>query len=253
MKLPFGGNRLIEATTVVPALNRFEGYRLDVDRVQLKSGKTSSVLVTAGVTNSRPFLDLSLLKACSDTYDISSNPKDYVFVEVPANNVDLPNRNMDCFPMEAVTAWRPTLGRLAYKTYVGKTFNQNHDNKIPHRAKGVIFDSYMKKINGHYHVMVIGGLCRQKDPRLAQTVYDGKEGGYSMACFVGRALCSVCKEASSGGNVSCKHVKGGFGKGTVWTATNELVYENCHDLNYHELSVVNDPADIDALKKWVHS
>lgn len=246
--LPAGGNRLVTAATAVPATRKFEGYRLEVDRHK----KGQPILVTANVMQNRPFVDVTNLKACSECYDISPDPKDYVYTEIPANNVGIPNRNMDAFSLNSVLAWRPELGRIAFKTYAWKTANVAHRNKIPHEAKGVIVDSYMKKINDHYHVMIITGWCRQKDPHLAQKILDNKENGYSMACLVGEAQCSICGYKSNGGNVTCKHVKGGMGKGTIWPSPSgpQLVFEYCNLLNFHEISEVGDPADIDCVKQW---
>lgn len=223
VRLPAGGNRLAFASTAVPALSRFEGHRLEVDRH--KEG--NPILITANVVKNRPFIDLANLKACSEAYDISSNPKDYVFTEIPANNVGIPNRNMDAFELSDVTEWRPELGRIAWATYRWKAANADHNNKIPHLAKGVIFDSYMQQIEGHWFIKVVAGWCRQKDPRLARRILTNQDAGYSMACLVGRAMCSICGYASSGGNVTCKHIKGGIGKGTIWPATGQLVYERC--------------------------
>lgn len=102
-------------TNIVPALRTWEGYRMEVDRDRL--GR--QVLVTAG-TMPQPTLDISWLKAAAEVYDLSPDPKDYVFTEVPANNADLPNRNMDAFPYDELVKYRPILGMMAYQSYRGK-------------------------------------------------------------------------------------------------------------------------------------
>jgi len=143
---------------VVPALRTWEGYRLEVDRNQ--TGR--SVLVTAG-TLPQPVLDISWLKAAAEVYDLSPDPKDYVFTEVPANNADLPNRNMDAFPYSELVKYRPILGMMAYQSYRGKLCSANHDNKDPLKAKGLNFDAQMVQIKGHWHTKVISGWCLTGD------------------------------------------------------------------------------------------
>jgi hypothetical protein len=229
-------------TNVVPALRTWEGFRMEVDRDRL--GR--QVLITAG-TMPQPTLDISWLKAAAEVYDLSPDPKDYVFTEVPANNADLPNRNMDAFPYDELVKYRPILGMMAYQSYRGKLCSANHDNKDPRKAKGLNFDASMVPIKGHWHTKVISGWCRQKDARLAKRILANKDAGYSMACLIGGAACSVCGYFSQG-TVTCRHINGGVGKGTL--IHGQLVYDLCRDLNFWELAHVEDRADIDAIKDW---
>jgi hypothetical protein len=230
--------------SVVAAQRTWEGRRLSSE----SDRKGNRRLVTAGVLENTPVIDISWLKAAAEVYDLSANPKDYVFVEVPANNADLPNRNMDAFPYDELVKYRPILGRLAYKSYRGKMCSQNHDNKDPAKAKGLCFDSQMTKDGNFWHTKVIAGFCRQKDAKLANRILANKDAGYSMACLIGGASCSVCGFFSQG-NVTCRHINGGLGKGTV--VSGKLVYDLCRDLNFWELAHVEDRADIDAVKDWV--
>jgi hypothetical protein len=227
---------------VVASERAWEGYRLDVDHDRYGN----QLLVTAGVMP-QPVLDIGWLKGAAEIYDISSDPKDFVFVEVPANNADLPNRNMDSFPYEELVKYRPILGRMAYKSYRGKLCSQNHDNKEPKKAKGCCFDAHMIKTGKFWHTKVIAGWCRQKDPKLAKRILERKDAGYSMACLIGGASCSVCGFFSQG-NVTCRHINGGIGKGLV--IGGRLVYDLCRDLNFWELAHVEDRADIDATAEW---
>lgn len=249
--LASSAGKLITASTLVPSLNTWEGFNLKTDVTK----KGQAVLITGSVTTQK-LLDLSNLKWCSEAYDISPDPKDYIFTEIPANNVGLPNRNMDCFSMDDVTEWRPQLGRVAFETYRWKTCNQDHDNKEPLRAKGAIFGSSLVKIKGKYHVKVIAGWCRQKDPHLTNRILNRKDAGYSMACFVGEARCSYCGFPSTGGGVTCEHIRGGSGKGTLFTPNDArnpvLLFEYCGKLNYHEISHVEDRADYDCIAHWIN-
>jgi len=250
----FGGDRLIIASSSNPAIRKLDGYKLSVD----KAGKRP-ILVVANENlgpkkDPRKFIDISNLKWCAKDYDLSTDPKSYVFTEIAANNVGLPNRNMDTFPMKSTLEWRPKLGRVAFATYRWKCANQNHQNQEPLKAKGVIFDSYMDKIKGKWHVKILVGWCRDKDGALANRIANNKDAGYSMACFVEEAECSVCGFKSNGGNVTCEHVRGGSGKGRLWDTGQGspiLVHEFCNKLNYWEISHVEDRADFDCSKNWV--
>lgn len=226
-------------SNIVPALRTWEGYRMQTDKDQL--GR--NVLVTAG-TLPQPTLDISWLKAAAEVYDISPDPKDYVFTEVPANNADLPNRNMDAFGYNDLMEYRPILGMMAYQSYKGKLCSSNHQNKDPKKAKGLNLDSSMVKIKGHYHTKVVSAWCRAKDSRLANRILNKKDAGYSMACLIGGASCSICGFFSQG-TVTCRHINGGVGKGTI--IGGKLVYDQCKSLNFWELSHVEDRADVDAL------
>lgn len=231
--------------SVVKGLRSWEGRKLGLDRD--RQGKL--VMVTAGVTPS-PVVDVSWLKAASEVYDISPDIRDYVINEVPANNADIPNRNLDAFPYSELVKFRPVLGRVAYMSYRGKATNADHNNRDPKVAKGVLFDAYMKRDEaGYYHVHVVAGWCRQKDAKLSQRILDKKDAGYSMACLIGGAKCSICGYFSQG-NVTCKHINGGVGKGTL--VNGKLAYELLCDLNFHELSHVEDRADIDCVAGWVN-
>ena len=227
----------------VPSLNTWEGHRLSLDRTR----QGASVLVTAG-RSEMPIIDLQGLKAAAEAYQISSNPRDYVFTEVPANNADLPNRNGDGFPLEELLLFRPILGMMAYQSYRMKQTNQDHNNKDPRTAKGIILDASMVKTKGHWGVRVIACWDRQKDPKLAGRILAGKDAGYSMACLITSAECSNCGNIAKGG-VTCKCINGGAGKMTI-AANGNLIYEKVRGLNFWELSHVEDRADFDASAAW---
>jgi len=195
----------------------------------------------------QPTLDISWLKAAAEVYDISPDPRDYVFTEVPANNADLPNRNMDAFEYSELVKFRPILGMIAYQSYKSKLCSYQHDNKDPKKAKGTNFDASMVKINGHWHTKVISGWSRSKDPKLANRILKNKDIGFSMACLIGGAACSICGYFSNG-TVTCRHINGGVGKGTI--IEGKLVYDLCRELSFWELSAVEDRADIDAIAEW---
>ena len=123
----------------------------------------------------------------------------------------------------------------------------NHDNQVVERAKGVCFDSFMVKHKGKWHVHVITGWCRQKDPKVAEEVLANQGVGFSMACLIGGARCSWCGSLNKG-RISCEHIRHGRGKGTILEG--KLVYDKLTALNFWELAKVDDRADWDATATW---
>ena len=71
-------------------------------------------------------IDYSWLQGASETYQISSDIKDYILTEVPIVTVGIPNRNLHCFPFDEVTYFDPRFGNFVYKTFVGKGTYADH-------------------------------------------------------------------------------------------------------------------------------
>jgi len=237
-------DRVVQGNFVHNADRTWTGHRLKSDRTR----KGNKVMVTAGTIPGKDILDTSWLQAASEAYDISPDIRDYVFAEIPGCQADLPNRNLDNFPYYELVKFRPILGQMTYRSFVGKLTSQNHDNQEPKKAKGVIFDASLQKINGYYFVKVITGWDKQKDPRLANRILKNLDEGYSMACLIEAARCSVCSYLAKG-NITCRHVNGGTGKGSLWDGS-QLVYEDMININFWEMSNVDDRADFDAVHDW---
>lgn len=237
-------DRVVTGNFVHNADRTWTGHRLKTDRDR----RGRQVMVTAGTIPGKDVLDTSWLKAASEVYDISPNIQDYVFAEVPGCQADLPNRNLDNFPYQELTKFRPILGQLTYKSFIGKLTSHNHCNQDPKQARGVIFDASMQKINGYWYVKTLTGWCLQKDPKLAKRILKNKDEGYSMACLIEAARCSVCGYLAKG-NITCRHVNGGTGKGSLWNG-DQLVYEDMININFWEMSHVDDRADFDAVHDW---
>lgn len=235
---------LFRIGSVVKAVRGFEASRLQPVHDPL--GR----LRVAGTDLHTPTgeLDVSWLKGAADAYNISADPRDYILTEVPIVTSDYPNRNLDAFPYDSLTEFRPMLGRITYATFVGKPTHQDHDNKEPLKAKGIIFDASLRPVrvrgNKVYKVFILAGWDRTKDRNLAQAILSGKRPGHSMGALVGRTRCSFCGNMSDGARY-CTHIgpkrerKGRIIQG-------RLVYEDCYDVNYIENSSVDDPADVDA-------
>jgi hypothetical protein len=232
-----------EARAALP--KTWEGRRLTQDH--LRDGRRV-VVAQSVMPASGPVIDTSWLKAAAECFDISPDISDYVINEVPACTADIPNRNYDAHPYSEWLTFRPYIGRIAYQTFIGSGTFVDHQSKEPKKAKGVILDSYIAKDDhGFWHCYTVNAWSRSKDPVLAKRILEGKDDGYSMACLIEGARCSWCGYLSQG-NVTCKHINGGAGKGRI--IEGKLVYENLAGLNYVELSHVGDRADVDSLQRW---
>lgn len=154
----------------------------------------------------------SWLPMASQVYNISPNIKDYVVVPVIIMPSDLPNRNSVSFPHETLIGFNPIQGRLNYKTWSGKPCYAEHNHFKMEEAKGIVFDTYMSKLNhakgNLFKVTALCGFDRTKDYALAQEILTGRRKSYSMGAFVSQYECSICGETSKRGklNTECGHV-----------------------------------------------
>lgn len=204
-------------------------------------------------------LDISWLRGASETYQISPDIRDFVFVNLPIITADIPNRNMDCFSYPELTRHSPITGMLTYRTFVGKPTHQNHKNQDPTKAKGVHFDASLAQAwvrpgqLGYesqadpiqvWKTRVMTGWDRSKDLSLATSIEKRQRTGYSMGGLVDYAVCSVPTCGAITTPRPCVHLANG-GKGSVHSGY--LVFEFCHGVNFIESSVLDEePADIDA-------
>ena len=128
-------------------------------------------------------IDVSFLQLCSEAYNISPDPADYVFPDVVIVEADVPNRNFDCFTYDDLLSWHPMIAMARYKTFLHRPTFTNHDNQVHSRAKGAIFDCSLEKIAGAYVVRVLLGFDRTKDPDLVRDITAGRLAGYSMGAI----------------------------------------------------------------------
>jgi hypothetical protein len=195
-------------------------------------------------------IEIDWLPFCAEKYHISANIDDYVIVPVPIVVENFPNRNLDGFPYDELTAWRTMIGRPAYKTFIGKPVHQDHDNKDDEKAKGVIIDATLVPFYGRWHVKILKAFDRSKDERLAKLVQKRNRIGHSMGALVEQTECSLpwCRFLSDG-VTTCQHINGGEGKGQI--VRGHLVYEVLRSFNFIESSSVEDPAYVVALSEEI--
>lgn len=219
-----------------------EGYRTKVSKIKT-AGVTRLYAENSQLSN-KP-LDITWLLGASETYHISKDIKDFVIVALPIVTPNIPNRNMDCFPLHELGYFNPILGRYTYKTFIGKPTHKDHVNQDPTIAKGVHFDATLhrwEKNKNFWKISVLTGWDRSKDTELVGQILSGERNGYSMGALVDHTRCSECGQVSSD-TVRCAHFDR-VGKGGMYNGS--LIYDCCHGINYIETSSVEDPADVTA-------
>lgn len=220
----------------------------------------------------RSKLDISWLSAAAETYDLSPDPRDYVFVSIPIVTAGVPNRNADCFTYEELTSFNYMTGRLGFRNFVGAMTCIDHVNRDPKKdSKGIHFDASMSKVlvspggvgyAGSYpkvplwKVRVLTGWSRSKDPRLVADILKRIRTAYSMGATVGYAVCSLpkCRKYTTiKGAGRCPHIKGRKDKSPS-NKKGKLVdgyvcYDEVYATNFFETSNLGvDPADVDAFE-----
>lgn len=173
--------------------------------------KTKGGLVLASDRPEMPsgeVLDITTwLPYASKKYLISPDIEDYVLVPVVTVPVDFPNRNGVGFPLENLLEFLPDEGMMSYKTWKGKPTFLEHDNKKIKEAKGVIADTFLKRIPGYglgraYKLVKLLCFDRTKDPALANAILKREINSYSMGAYATSSTCSYCGKPAG----KCPHI-----------------------------------------------
>lgn len=228
-----------------PAFRIAEGHRSRFERVADGSGLKQLATLDQGVLP----IDISWLPSCAEALQISADLRDYVLVDVPIVRLDVPNRNMDCFPFDEATRWKIPHGMITFRTFVGKPTCLNHQNRVaqdPKLAKGVIFDSQLDPT--HRIIRILAGFDRTKDAGLADSILKRQRTGFSMGAMVGLAECSIHTCRKQGSRAYCEHTMP-ENKGRPYNGV--IAYEKCYDVNWIETSSVDDPAEYRAHGRQV--
>ena len=231
------------------AVNQYESFKLSTSR----SPKGAKLVATAGAMGERQ-VDYSWLNSASAKYQISADIRDYVMVEVPTVEGNVPNRNMNCFLSSRLQEFLPQYGCQCFQTFIGKPAFLEHDHEDETKAKGVIFDATFKIVNGRSFVFILKGFDRTKDAKLAEDVLTRKINGHSMSAYAGFFDCSVCgKRYDTKWQNACRCLVGQprvpkelNGMGVV-QANGVLTYNMPADFYFFEDSAVGDQAN------WISS
>lgn len=169
-----------------------------------------------------------------------------------------------------------------FSTFLGKPIFVDHNNSDPKKARGVIVDAkfhvedaktaaldpyYSSKTVDASHkpaawVELLLEVDAKEYPKLAKAIIDGSKDssrgidGFSMGANVESTTCSICDNKAHTSEDFCKHVrqKGAhfdFKDSSTGEKTSKKAYENCHGVQFFEISAVFEPADETALIREV--
>lgn len=142
--------------------------------------KVSSYFQTQGMK-----VDIqTALDSVYDTYKISKNPGDYVFVIARALTADVPNENHDAFPKEELLRFDTKFGCRVFQTFLNKPNHINHRSDDATQSRGLILDAHYNDINpDDQFVEILVAVDTTKDKKLAAGIKSGNINSMSMGCF----------------------------------------------------------------------
>lgn len=184
--------------------------------------------------------------------NISPDPKDYILVPTMVMPSDLPNRNGVGFPLKELVGWNEEYKCQGYKTARGARTHDMHVNTDPLESRGVIIDSYLRKLEGYgnnkiWKLVFLLAFDRTKDPELANKILTGERNTYSMGAYVGGYTCSVCDRDLG----MCGHVSP-TARNFHPVENNQLAYLHTKAPVFFETSSVEDPAYVSAITDVEH-
>tara|TARA_B100000700_G_scaffold88627_1_gene99936 strand:- start:52250 stop:52996 length:747 start_codon:yes stop_codon:yes gene_type:complete len=211
------------------------------------SNKSKDVRLGSQVTgDAERTIDANLwLGRAAEHYHISPNLSDYILVPVPSVISELPNTNGDSVSTAELLRFHPELGQLAYRSWVGKPTHVEHDNRDITKAKGVIFDVFLRKLpsfaGGHVKVIKLLGFDRTKDSVLCDAILSKRVNTYSLGMYFKAYQCSICGNVvSQNSGAPCQHTRPR--RKTYKQVDGRLAYRKCLNIIGFETSVVADPA-----------
>lgn len=170
----------------------------------------------------------------------------HIYVRVRAISARI-NQNYDGFPSEEL--------RQAYKTFLGKPCFVNHVNEDVKRRRGrVVASKYVENGDDKY-IDTYMEVNAKKFPLLAKEIIEAGIDAVSMGCSAERTICSYCGNTATGMFDMCEHVMQHKGQKLRRMGSSGpedvLVFEECRNIGFFELSFVFDPADETALASKV--
>jgi hypothetical protein len=187
------------------------------------------------------------LKVVAESYCISADPKDYIYVAVRALTADAPNENHDAFSEKELLRFDSKFGCKVYQTFNMKPHHVNHRSADPKQARGVILDSHYNTKNAEHFPEIFVAVDKTKDKKLAEGIKSGDLEGWSMGCSASWTICSICDHSAESPAEFCNHIR--FHKGKE--INGKVAFEWCEGVCFEEESSVDDPADKNALTQEV--
>jgi len=221
----------------------------------------------------------------AEDYNLSRDPRDYIFEAARAVTAEVPNENGDAFPRQELLRFDHKLGKAVYQTFILKPHHINHRTDNPKTARGFVLDaSYndlaevMSECPGcsaktasvedrdetglnckkcgttvkDEFVELLIAVDTKKDPTFATGVKKGSLNSLSMGCEAGYTDCSICGNRARTVAQFCKHIRSGNKKKKFKTAAGmRVAFEKCGSVFFTEISRVDQPADPTAKQKEV--
>ena len=188
-------------------------------------------------------LSRGILQAVARIYNLSEDINDYIFPVPRAVTADVPNNNGDCFEHDELVRFSPYHRCQVYQTFRNDPLHIEHAASDPKTARGYLPDVfYTEKIPDDRHVLCIAAVDTTKDRALGEGVADGSINKFSMGCICAAVQCNVCKKVATSDRDLCDCLR--------WYKMSQingkLAYERCKGVEFQELSVVENPADVKA-------
>lgn len=179
------------------------------------------------LVNQTALLDVrTWLPFASKKYEISPNIEDYIVTPVITITSDVSNRNGVGFALSDLVKFNPDMGMQAYKTFKAKPTHVEHENKDITKAKGVILDTFLRKIpgkSGCYKLLELLAFDRTKDEALAKAILNKQINSYSMGAHVENFRCSYCGALHG----DCDHLSKDPSDINFYVYNGVLVYAQC--------------------------
>ena len=127
--------------------------------------------------------------------------------------------------------WIRTKGKERWRTHNSHDTHEGFDTCSASRIKGTYLqDKYVK---------CLLEINADAFPELARMIKSGHTTDLSMGCSVKYSTCSICNHKAASVNLYCGHIK--HHKGSIYNGL--PVFEDNHDIEFIELSIVSKAAD----------
>lgn len=188
-------------------------------------------------------LSKGVLQAVAKIYNLSEDINDYIFPVPRSVTADIPNNNGDCFEHDELTRFSPYHRCQVYQTFRNDPLHIEHAANDPKTARGYLPDAfYMQLAPEDRHVLCVAAVDTTKDRALGEGIADGSINKFSMGCICAAVQCSFCNKVATSDRDLCDCLR--------WYKMSKIngkqVFERCRGVEFQELSVVQNPADVTA-------
>jgi len=177
------------------------------------------------------------------SFSIGADRRDgMLYVATRACTADVPNLNMDMWPREELME--------AANHYAGCPIYWNHDNLDTKKARGVVIDAVFHDENPNDRWLeCLMEVDEQRAPKLCTLIRSGEIDTVSVGYNVSHCACNVCGNVAQTAAQYCDHIA--MHKGQWFYG--KQAFEICYGIDPFELSLVDMPADQQAVIQMIAS